>query len=189
MDVGAPPAEAARRRAVVLVVPIAGVIFGALGMCGAGSMLVPDLRADRGHGVVGTLTLTEPNGCDSYQPPKQRCGWFGTFQSGDGQTRKRNMELNGGLPPGAQLGDQIAARDAGDPNGVYRLDDHQTWRVSAVILAGFSAAFLVGLALLQPWTWRARLRQRRQRRQPPPADQASGGVTPTKPPPRTPSSS
>jgi hypothetical protein len=161
VDMGAPPAEAARRRAVILVVAIAAVIFGALGACAAGSMLLPDLRAARGYGVVGTLTLTEPNGCDRYQPPKQRCGWFGDFHSGDGKVVKWDVELDGGLPPGAQVGDTIAARDAGDPNGVYRVDDHQTWRLSAVILAGFSAAFLVGLVLLQPWTWRERLRQRR----------------------------
>ena len=72
------------------------------------------------------------------------------------------MELNGGLRPGAQVGDTVAARDAGDPNGVYRLDDHQTWQLSAVVVAGFCAAFLVGLVLLQPWTWRDRLRQRRR---------------------------
>lgn len=163
MDIGAPPAEAARRRAVIRVVAIVGVIFGALGACAAGSMLVPDLRADRGYGVVGTITLTETDGCDHYPPPKQRCDWFGDFHSGDDKVVERDVELNGGLPAGAQVGDTIAARDAGDPNGVYRVDDHQTWQVSAVILTGFSAGFLVGLVLLQPWTWRERLRRRRRR--------------------------
>jgi hypothetical protein len=146
-----------RRR--LMVVAIGWVIIGALGACLAGLELVPDVRAARGDGITGTFTLTEPDGCDRLQPPKQRCSWFGDFRGDNGKTVHAGVELAGGLPPGAQAGDTVAARDAGDPSAVYRADDRHTWQLTAVFFALFSGAFLVGLLVLQPWTWRSRLRR------------------------------
>jgi hypothetical protein len=145
-----------RRR--LMVVAIGWVIFGAFGSCLAGFSLVPDVRAARGGGVTGTFTLTEPDGCDRFEPPKQRCGWFGDFRSDDGKTVHIRMYLEG-LPSTAQVGDTVAAREVGDPKTVYRADDRDTWQLTALFFAGFSAVFLIGLLLLQPWTWRSRLRR------------------------------
>jgi hypothetical protein len=136
------------------VVAIAWVIIGGIGACTAGFTLVPDVRAARGGGETGSFVLTEPQSCDRYQPARQRCGWFGDFVSDDGRTVRRNMDLAGGLPPGAQAGDTVAARDTGSQATIYPIDDTTTWRTTA--------AFFAGLLALQPWTWRHRLRQRRR---------------------------
>jgi hypothetical protein len=143
------------------VVAIAWVIIGAIGACGTGFMLVPDWRAAHGGGVTGTFALTEPMGCDRLKPPRQRCGWFGDFRSDDGQTIRAHMELSGGLPAGAQVGDTLAARDTGSLAQIYQIDDSRSWRSSAGFFAAFFGGFVIGIALLQPWTWRDRLRQRR----------------------------
>jgi hypothetical protein len=146
-------------RARLMVVAIGWMTIGAIGACGSGFMLVPDWQAAHGGGVTGTFTLTEPLSCDRYQPPRQRCGWFGDFRSVDGKTVRRDMELAGGLPPGAQVGDTVPARDTGSLTAIYQGNDSQSWRLSAGFLAAFSAAFLVGTVLLQPWRWRTRLRR------------------------------
>ncbi len=131
-----------------------------LGTCIASLTLTPDLRAALGDGVTGRFTLTELNGCDGSPPPQQRCDWFGDFISDDGKTVANDMELAGELPPGAQVGDTLAARDTGSRSQIYQLDDTRSWRMSAGFLAAFAGAFLVGLVALQPWTWRARLQAR-----------------------------
>jgi hypothetical protein len=146
-----------RRR--LMAVAIGWVLIGALGACLAGIDLVPDVRAARGDGVTGTLVLTEPNGCDRFPPPKQRCGWLGKFRSDDGKIVRDDVELSEGLPPGAHAGDTVVVRDVGNPNVVYQANDRDTWQLTAVFFAGFFAAFLIGLLLLQPWTWRSRLQR------------------------------
>lgn len=159
MDMGTGLTRPPTVRVRVLVVAIAWVIVGALGACLSGLILVPDVRAARGGGVTGIFMLTEPNGCDRYPPPKQRCGWFGNFRSDDGKIVLKDVELAGGLPPGAQVGDTVPARDVGYSNAVYQVNDHQTWQLSAVIFAAFCTAFLVGIVLLRPWTWRSWLKR------------------------------
>jgi hypothetical protein len=146
-------------RVRLMVVAIGWVVIGAIGACGSGFMLVPDWQAAHGGGVTGTFTLTEPLSCDRYPPPRQRCGWFGDFRSVDGEAVRRDMELAGGLPPGAQVGDTVPARDTGSLTAIYQVNDSQSWRSSAGFFAGFFAAFLVGIVLLEPWRWRTRPRQ------------------------------
>lgn len=148
-------------RVRLMVVGIAGVIIGVIGACGSGFLLVPAWQAAHGGGVTGTFTLTELVGCDRYQPPRQRCDWFGDFRSDDGTIVRRDMELAGGLPPGARVGDTVPARDTGSLTQIYQANDSQGGRLPAGFLAAFSAAFLVGIVALQPWTWRDRLRRRR----------------------------
>lgn len=155
------PSKAPDMRLRLRVVAIGWVIIGAIGACCAGFALVPDMRAAHGGGVTGRFTLTEPQGCDRYQPPRQRCGWFGDFISDDGKTVRQHMDLAGGLPPGAQVGDTLAARDTGSLATIYPVDDRRTWRMTAGFLAGFSGAFLVGMVVLEPWSWRERLMRRR----------------------------
>jgi hypothetical protein len=142
------------------VVAIGWVLIGAVGACMAGAALIPDLRAAHGGGVTGGFTLTEPQGCDRYQPPR-RCGWFGDFVSDDGKTVRRHLDLADGLPPGAQVGDTVAARDTGSLAAIYPIDDGTTWRTTAAFFAGFLGAFLVGIVALQPCRWRHRWRERR----------------------------
>lgn len=145
-----------RRR--LKAVAIGWVLIGALGTCIAGLSLPPDLRAAQGGGVTGRFTLTELNGCDDHPPPQQRCDWSGNFISDDGKTVAENMELAGELPSGATVGDTLAARDTGSRTQIYQLNDTRAWRMTAAFLAAFASAFLVGLAALQPWTWRDRFR-------------------------------
>ena len=146
-----------------LVVAIAALIIGGSGICGATVLLIPTWQAAHGAGHTGILTLTEPLSCDRYQPPRQRCGWFGDFVSDDGTVVRRHMELDGGLPPGAKIGDTMRARDTGSLAQIYQEIDTQGWKNDAGFLAAFSGAFMLGIILLEPWWWRERLRQRRSR--------------------------
>lgn len=146
-------------RVRLMVVAIGWVVIGGIGACGSGFLLVPDWRAAHGGGVTGTFTLTEPTGCDRYEPPRQRCGWFGDFRGDDGRTVRRDKELARGLPPGAQVGDTIPARDTGSRTEIYQVNDRRGWQSTAGFFAAFSAAFLLGMLMLQPWSWRDRLRR------------------------------
>ena len=146
-------------RVRLTVIAIIWVIIGACGAGGSGLQLVPAWQAAHGGGVSGRFTLTEPVGCDRYQPPRQRCEWFGDFGSDDGRTVRRGLQLAGGLPPGAQVGDTVAARDTGGLTQVYQAGDSRSWLLSARFFAGFCVAFLAGILLLQPWTWWNRRRR------------------------------
>ncbi|GAA3234085.1 hypothetical protein ACFO1B_23670 [Dactylosporangium siamense] len=106
-------------------------------------------------------TLTEPISCDRLPPPQQRCGWFGDFVSDDGTVVRHRMQLDGRLPQGATAGESIPARDTGGLAQIYPATGSPEWKPYAKILAGSAVAFLVGLALLRPWSWRRRWRQRR----------------------------
>jgi hypothetical protein len=140
----------------LMVVAIVAVVVGSCGMVGSALMLAPAWSAAHGGGVAGTFTLTEAMSCDRYEPPRQRCGWFGDFHGDDGRT-VRHRELAGGLPPGARAGDTVAARDAGSPTQIYRAGDTGGWRSPAGFLALFTVVFVIGFAVLRPWRW-ARLR-------------------------------
>jgi hypothetical protein len=161
MDMWARLKQPPNLRLRLKILAIGWVVIGGFGACLAGLALVPDLRAAHGDGVTGRFTLTEPQTCDRYEPPRQRCGWFGDFLGEDGRTVRRHMDLNGGLPPGARVGDTVAARDAGSPAAVYPVEGSDAWRLTAGVFAGFSGAFVVGLVLLLPrswrrWSWRRR---------------------------------
>jgi hypothetical protein len=80
-------------------------------------------------------------------PPKQRCGWFGDFISDDRAVVKHNVELAGGLPPGAKTADSVRARSAGSHNTVYRDRDTTSWQTDAMFLGLFSGALLLGITL------------------------------------------
>jgi hypothetical protein len=149
------------------VLAVGWLIIGAIGACGTGLKLAPAWQAAHGGGVTGTFTLTEPDGCDRYEPPRQRCGWWGDFRSDDGKTVRRDVYLVGELPPGARVGDTVLARDTGNPTGVYPLNDSQSWRSEAGAFAAFFGVFLVGVVVLEPWSWRNRLRSRGPRRDAP----------------------
>jgi hypothetical protein len=143
---------ATRRR----LVAAAMLVIGGVGICGAGVLFEPAWQAAHGGGRLGAFTLTEAMTCDRYQPPQQRCGWFGDFVSDDGTVVRHHMELNGGLPAGARIGDTVRARDTGGHSGVFREGDTGAWKNPAIFLAGFSGAFIVGVVLLVPWRRRAR---------------------------------
>ncbi|MEV0132962.1 hypothetical protein AB0H83_31430 [Dactylosporangium sp. NPDC050688] len=134
------------------------VVFGGFGAVAAASLLIPAWRAAHGDGHTGTFTLTEPNGCDRYQPPQQRCGWFGDFVSDDGLVVQRHKELSGGLPPGAAVGETVAARDSGSRTVIYPLPDAPTWKEPAGYTAVFTGILLLGVVLLRPWRWARRKR-------------------------------
>lgn len=142
------------------IVAIGALIIGGIGACSSAVQLVPAWQAAHGGGVAGTFTLTEPIGCDRYEPPRQRCGWFGDFRSDDGRTVRRRLELAGGLPPGAPVGATVPARDTGSRTEIFQADDRESWRSWADFLAVSSGVFLFALALLEPWSWRDRLRSR-----------------------------
>jgi hypothetical protein len=110
-------------------------------------MVVPAWLAAHGHGHVGNYTFTEPMSCDSEPPPQQRCGWFGDFVSDDHTVIKRHRELATDLPPGAQVGDTIRARDAGSSNEIYVDGDAGGWHNPALFLAISSALLVVGIVL------------------------------------------
>jgi hypothetical protein len=148
---------------LLIAIAIVWVIIGGFGACGSAILLVPAWQAARGSGHTGTFTLTEPLSCDRNQPPRQRCGWFGDFVSDDSAVVRRHLELDGGLPPGAKIGDTVRARDAGSLAQIYQETDTQGWKTAAGFLAAFSGAFMLGTLVLEPWWWRARLRQRRAR--------------------------
>ncbi|XVV12952.1 hypothetical protein ACQP2X_00935 [Actinoplanes sp. CA-131856] len=128
------------------------VVIGAVVGAGSLTMLVPDVRAAHGEGRVGTFTLTEPMSCDRWEPPRQRCGWFGDFVSDDGRDVRTDMELSGGLPDGARTGDVIAARDTGSQTAIYPLTGDQSWKQAAAFAALGLTACLAGLLTLRPWS-------------------------------------
>jgi len=144
-----------------VVMAVALLVFGGVGSLGAGSLALPAWRAAHGEGRVGTFTLTESLSCDRYAPPRQRCGWFGDFVSADGAVTLHRRELSGGLPPGAEVGDTLPARDAGSWTQIYRLSDTQAWKNPAGFLALFAGLFLLGVVLLRPWRLRRGRRSHR----------------------------
>ncbi|GAA1791861.1 hypothetical protein HC028_01300 [Planosporangium flavigriseum] len=140
------------RTPVVLVITAIGVAFGAVMGIGGLVLTVPEWRAAHGAGRTGTFTLTEPMSCDRWQPPRQRCGWFGDFVSDDGKVVRQGMELDGGLPPGAKVGDTLEARDTGSLAQIYPLKAAPSWKGSAGFAAGGFGICLVCLLVLQPWS-------------------------------------
>jgi hypothetical protein len=143
-------------RVAVAIVASVLVLVGGLGSAAAAVLTIPAWRAAHGEGTTGTFTLTEPMSCDRWPPPRQRCGWFGDFVSDDGTVVRRDMELDGGLPPGSAVGDSLRARDTGSLAQIYPEGGGPGWKLSAKLLAGFVAAFIAGVALLRPWSWRRR---------------------------------
>lgn len=148
------------------VVSVAFLLLGPLGILGSATLLIPAVMAAAGGGSTGTFTLTQPDGCDRNPPPRQRCDWFGDFVSDSGRDQRPNMELAGGLPPGAKVGDTVRARDTGSFTQIYPVDDTSGWRLPAIVLTGFLAAFLMGLVVLKPWRWRIRSTGRRSNHSP-----------------------
>ena len=139
-------------RVKLLVLGILALLFGGVGTAGIAITTVPAWRAAQGAGRTGTFTLTDPTACDRWEPPRQRCGWFGDFVSDDGTVVRRHKQLSGGLPPGAEAGDGIPARDTGSRTAVFPLTGNQGWKDDAVVLAVFGAIFVLGIVL----TWRCR---------------------------------
>ena len=142
-----------------LVVAVGMLVIGTFGIAGSGVLTVPAWRAAHGAGHAGTFTLTEPMSCDRHEPPRQRCGWFGDFVSDDGMVVRRDLELSGGLPPGAKIGDTLSARDTGSPAQIYQANDTHGWKQPAGFLTGFVGAFVQGAVLLKPWSWWIRPRR------------------------------
>jgi hypothetical protein len=139
-------------RARLLVLAICWAIIGGFGTCGSAVLLIPAWQVANGGGHTGTFTLTEPTSCDRYQPPRQRCGWFGDFVSHDRKAVRRHIELAGGLARGAKIGDTLRASDTGSLAQIYRTTDRRSWKRGAGFLAGFSAFFMVGMLILLPWS-------------------------------------
>jgi hypothetical protein len=157
----APARRRPNMRLRLMIVMIGWVIISGVVVLGSVTMLVPAWRAAHGGGVTGTFTLTEAMSCDRRQPPRQRCGWFGDFRGADGRTVRHHLELAGGLPPGARVGDTVAARDTGSWAQAYRIGDRGVWRSPAGFLGLALIPLTIGLLVLQPWSWRARFRRAR----------------------------
>jgi hypothetical protein len=152
------PAPARVIAAFVLIV--AGAVTA-----GLATLTVPAWRAAHGEGVVGTFTLKEPLSCDRLEPPQQRCGWFGDFVSDDGTVERRRMELHGGLPRGAKIGDTLRARDAGSRTQIYpESGETVSWKPYALALAITSLVAIVSFVIVQPWSWITSARRRRKQR-------------------------
>ena len=149
--------------ALRLFVGICFLVFGAIGMLVLMASFVPAWQAAHGGGRTGTFTLTEFEGCDRFEPPVQRCGWFGDFVSDDGAVVRGRQRLAGGLPKGAQAGETLPARAVGGPGLIYQLDDTERVDQTVNFLAGFTVIFAVGLVLCRPWRFRAWLRSRSSR--------------------------
>ncbi|GAA3247767.1 hypothetical protein ACFO1B_38900 [Dactylosporangium siamense] len=113
--------------ALRLFVGICFLVFGAIGMLVLMASVVPSWQATHGGGRTGTLTLTEFKGCNRFEPPKQRCGWYGDFVSDDGTVVDSRQRLVGGLPKGAKAGETLRARDVGTPGQIYQLDDTESF--------------------------------------------------------------
>lgn len=139
--------ELRRLRAVA----VGFVLIGLLGTFGATTLFVPAWRAAHEGGRTGSFVLTEPISCDRRQTPRQRCGWFGDFLSDDGSVVRRHRELAGGLPPGAEIGDAVPARDTGSWTQIYQGGDSQAWREPAGFLAASAALLVSGFVLVVPW--------------------------------------
>jgi hypothetical protein len=137
-------------RTMRMVLPVAMLVIGGIGTFGSAVQAIPAWRAAHGQGRVGAFTLTEPQSCDRYAPPKRRCGWFGDFVSSDGTEVFHRRELGGGLPPGGKAGDQVPARNGGWSQ-IYQLSDRHAWKKPATFLAVFAGVFVAGLILVRPW--------------------------------------
>jgi hypothetical protein len=150
-------------QALRFFVGICFLVFGAIGMLVLMASVVPAWQATHGGGRTGTFTLTEFTACDRWEPPKQRCGWYGDFVSDDGTVVRSRQELVGGLPKGAQAGETLRARDVGSPGLIYQLDDTARFDQTVDFLTGFTAIFVFGLVVTRPWRFRAWLRSRSSR--------------------------
>ena len=113
--------------------------------------LVPDLRAEFGHGTPGTFTA-------KYLECQEDCRWYGQFISDDGRRREYDVYLEdagrGDLTEGARR----PAIDAGSMDSVYPPGGPRGW--------GWRIFTLVAWVLLpvrSAFAWRAWLRDRRDR--------------------------
>jgi hypothetical protein len=147
-----------------MLVAVGALIIGSMIFVGSIVITVSAWLAAHGAGRSGTFTLTEPLGCKPYEPPRLRCGWFGDFTSDDGTVTRRHMELFPQLRYRAAAGQTLRARDTGSLAQIYQEGDTQSWKGDLLFVAGGLAAIAVGILLLEPWQWRARLQQRRLRR-------------------------
>lgn len=138
------------------------VLLGGFIAVGSATLFVPAWVASHGGGHTGVYTLTEPIGCDKLQPHRW-CDWFGDFVSDDRTVVRHGMELSE-TPPDLTAGDTLRARYASSLTQVYREDDTSEWRNPALFLGISSGVCLVGLVMLEPWTWRRRFRVWRQAR-------------------------
>jgi hypothetical protein len=146
-----------------LVAAIVFIVASAIAV-GVETLAVPGWKAAHGGGVVGTYTLKEALGCDRYEPPRQRCGWFGDFLSDDGTVERRDMEFSGGLPKGAKVGDTRRARYTGSRTVIYPESGPVTWKPYALTLVIASLVAIVSFVLVEPWLWIAWAIRRWKRR-------------------------
>ncbi|WP_433042915.1 hypothetical protein [Dactylosporangium sp. CS-033363] len=139
------------------------LVVGLIGTLGMLAALVPSWRAAHGGGRTGTFTLTEFAPCDRWEPPRQRCAWYGDFVSDDGSVVRARQRLVGGLAKGAKAGETLPARDVGSPGLIYPLDHTGNWGPYREFLAGFAAMSVAGLVLTRPWRLHAWLRSTKAR--------------------------
>jgi hypothetical protein len=129
----------------LLGMAIVMVALGGLFTIGSSTLAVPSWLAAHGYGSPGVFTLTESTGCDRNSPPHQRCGWSGDFVSDDHTVNKHDVDLAGGLPPGAHVGDTIRARASGSQRSVFRDGDTTGWQGDAVLFSISSGILLIGI--------------------------------------------
>jgi hypothetical protein len=122
-------------------------------MLGGSSMLLPAWQATHGHGVAGTFTVDQSDTC--YKP----CSGYGIFRSDDG-TIVMDAYLDQAFIGEVHAGDVVRVRYAHalGRSDLFREDDLDAWHLPAVFAGVGAFAFLVGLLVIQPWTWVRRRR-------------------------------
>lgn len=95
-------------------------------------------------GRLGMFTA-ESDDC-AYETLLQRgpCFWTGTFVSDDGLVRRSGVQYSAHELDGK--GDQMPARDVGDPSRVFRPDGGHIWIVHLAVIAS-------ALGFLAYWSW------------------------------------
>jgi hypothetical protein len=141
------------------------MIFGSLTLYFAVTGLGPALRAARGEGTAGY-----------FIPQRETTGkgatWYGEFRLPDGTVTRRNVSIEDLPVSGMQAGVPVAARDTGDPEGIFPRKDPGAWHLPAnlAVMAGWSYGWVLVVIIRKG----IRLRRGRRHGNSPAPPQAAG---------------